>query len=90
MAIPPPELFWPPSPRSSTKSETLNGTAISQELRKLDLVLPMEHLRFQENGNPVDYRQVIVQIQDDSLKVVYPPDRATGKLVYPLPAESGK
>ncbi len=68
------------------KSETLSGTAISRELRKLDLVLPMEHLRFQENGDPVDYRQVIVQIQDNSLKVVYPPDRATGKLIYPLTA----
>ena len=44
--------------------EPLNGIAISHELRKLDLVLPMEHLRFQENGDPVDYRQVIVQIQD--------------------------
>ncbi len=71
-------------------NETMNGFAISRELRKLDLVLPMEHLRFQENGDPVDYRQVIVQIQDKSIKVVYPQDRSTGKLIYPLPAGGGK
>ena len=51
-------------------------------------LLPMEHLQFQDNGNPVDYRQVIVQIQHDSLVVVYPPDRATGTVLYPLPAMS--
>jgi branched-chain amino acid transport system substrate-binding protein len=72
------------------KGEPLTGTAISRELRQLDLLLPMEYLHFQENGDPVDYRQVIVQIQDGSLKVVYPPDRATGKLIYPLPALAGK
>jgi branched-chain amino acid transport system substrate-binding protein len=66
------------------KGEPLSGTTISRELRQLDLLLPMEHLRFQENGDPVDYQQVIVQIQQASLKVVYPPDRATGKLIYPM------
>ncbi len=72
------------------KGEPLTGSAISGALRHLDLVLPMEHLQFQDNGNPVDYRQVIVQIQHDSLVVVYPPDRATGTLIYPLPAVSAK
>jgi branched-chain amino acid transport system substrate-binding protein len=67
------------------KGELLTGTAICRELRQLDLALPLEHLRFQENGDPVAYRQVIVQIQDGRLTVVYPPDRATGKLIYPLP-----
>ncbi|HSO72535.1 MAG TPA: ABC transporter substrate-binding protein, partial [Thermodesulfobacteriota bacterium] len=70
------------------KGEPLTGIAISNQLRQLDLVLPMEHLRFQENGDPVDYRQVIVQIQQGALKVVYPPDRATGEWIYPLPAAS--
>ena len=70
------------------KGEPLTGTAISRELRQLDLVLPMEHLRFNENGDPVDYQQVIVQIQAGSLTVVYPPDRATGKLIHPMPVLS--
>jgi branched-chain amino acid transport system substrate-binding protein len=66
----------------------LTGTAISQELRQLDLSLPMSRVRFQENGDPLDYQQVVVQIQAGSLKVVYPPDRATSKLIYPLPTLS--
>lgn len=70
------------------QGEPLNGTAISRELRQLDLALPMSHVRFQENGDPANYQQVIVQIQGGSLKVVYPPERATGKLVYPLPVQS--
>ncbi len=72
------------------KGEPLTGAAVSRELRQLDLALPMEHLRFNERGDPVDYRQVVVQIQEGSLKVVYPPDRATGKLIYPLPAVPAK
>jgi branched-chain amino acid transport system substrate-binding protein len=70
------------------KGDPLNGSAISGALRHLDLLLPMERLRFQDDGNPVDYRQVIVQIQHDNLVVVYPSDRATGNLIYPLPTES--
>jgi ABC-type branched-subunit amino acid transport system substrate-binding protein len=66
------------------KGEPLTGAAISRELRQLDLILPMEQLRFQENGDPVNYQQVIVQIQAAGLKVVFPPERATGKLRYPL------
>jgi branched-chain amino acid transport system substrate-binding protein len=72
------------------KGEPLTGNAISGALRHLDLLLPMERLQFQDNGNPVNYRQVIVQIQHDNLVVVYPPDRATGELIYPLPATSNK
>jgi branched-chain amino acid transport system substrate-binding protein len=68
------------------KGEPLTGAAISRDLRQLDLLLPMARLRFLENGDPADYQQVIVQIQGGSLKVVYPPDRATGKLIYPLAA----
>jgi branched-chain amino acid transport system substrate-binding protein len=67
------------------KGEPLTGAVISRELRHLDLLLPMEHLRFNENGDPVDYQQVMVQIQDAGLKVVFPPQRANGKLIYPLP-----
>jgi branched-chain amino acid transport system substrate-binding protein len=70
--------------------EPLTGSAIGAALRHLELLLPMERLQFQDNGNPVDYRQTIVQIQHDNLVVIYPPDRTTGKLIYPLPAESAK
>ncbi len=65
--------------------QTLNGENIRQALTKLDLVLPMEHLYFDADGDPASYRHVVVQIQKGKLVVVYPPDRSTGQSVYPMP-----
>jgi branched-chain amino acid transport system substrate-binding protein len=66
------------------RQESLTGEAIRQELARLDLKLPMEHLRFDQNGDPEYYRHVVVQIQKGQMVVVYPPDRATGELIYPM------
>jgi len=66
--------------------QTLNGENIRHTLAKLDLVLPMEHLRFDAHGDPVSYRHVVVQIQKGKLVVVYPPDRASGHNIYPMPS----
>jgi branched-chain amino acid transport system substrate-binding protein len=66
--------------------QTLNGENIRRALTKLDLALPMEHLHFDTDGNPANYRHVVVQIQKGKLVVVYPPDRSTGQSVYPMPS----
>ncbi|MDH4203906.1 MAG: ABC transporter substrate-binding protein [Desulfobacteraceae bacterium] len=66
--------------------QTLNGENIRQALTKLDLVLPMEHLYFDADGDPASYRHMVVQIQKGKLVVVYPPDRSTGQSVYPMPS----
>jgi branched-chain amino acid transport system substrate-binding protein len=65
---------------------TLNGENIRQALSGLDMALPMEHLSFDANGDPINYRHVIVQIQKGKLVVVYPPDRASGHAIYPMPS----
>jgi branched-chain amino acid transport system substrate-binding protein len=70
--------------RVLAKQATLDGDSIRQELAQLDLTLPMEHLQFDQNGDPKYYRHVIVQIQGGQMVVVHPPERATGKLVYPM------
>jgi branched-chain amino acid transport system substrate-binding protein len=67
------------------KPEELSGPAISRELRALDLTLPMERLTFDDYGDPQHYRQVVVQVQQGRMVVVYPPDRATGQVIYPWP-----
>ena len=59
----------------------LSGGSISQQLRSLDLTLPMEHLAFNRHGDPKHYEQVVVQIQKGKLVAVYPPHRATGKII---------
>jgi branched-chain amino acid transport system substrate-binding protein len=66
------------------KGEPLTGQAIRRELAALDLLLPMERLKFDAFGDPLYYRQVVVQIQQGKMVVVHPPERATGKLLYPV------
>jgi branched-chain amino acid transport system substrate-binding protein len=66
------------------KKEPLAGPDISRELARLDLLLPMERLKFDDHGDPEYYRHVVVQIQQGKMMVVHPPERAAGKLIYPL------
>jgi len=68
------------------KGQTLSGDAIRLALTRLDLAMPMEHLVFDPNGDPLHYRHVVVQIQKGRLVVVYPPDRASGKSLFPMPS----
>jgi branched-chain amino acid transport system substrate-binding protein len=65
--------------------QPLTGENIRRSLTKLDLSLPMEHIAFDANGDPLHYRHVVVQIQKGEFVVVYPPDRSTGQSVYPTP-----
>jgi len=67
------------------KSQTLTGENIRRSLAKIDLSLPMEHIAFDSNGDPLHYRHVVVQIQKSRFVVVYPPDRASGHVIYPMP-----
>lgn len=71
---------------------SLSGPQVSEALRHLDLVLPLGRVKFTAQGDPAAYEQVIVQIQQGTLQAVYPPTRATGRLLYPLPSvpPSGK
>jgi branched-chain amino acid transport system substrate-binding protein len=64
---------------------SLTGGNIRTALTKLNLVLPMEHLAFDKNGDPLHYNHSVVQIQKQKLVVVYPSDRASEPAVYPMP-----
>lgn len=66
-------------------SGALTGERIREALTSIDLTLPLERLRFDASGDPRDYRRVIIQIQQGRHLVVYPPERATGSLRYPMP-----
>jgi branched-chain amino acid transport system substrate-binding protein len=68
------------------KNQTLTGENIRRSLTKLDLSLPMEHIAFDANGDPLHYRHVVVQTQKGKFVVVYPPDRASGRAMYPMPS----
>ncbi len=63
----------------AARGRELSGANIAAALRKLDLTLPMERLQFDDHGDPLHYRQVVVQIRKGSIVAVYPPERATGR-----------
>lgn len=63
----------------------LTPQAVRDALARLDLLLPLGRLRFDEQGEPLHYERVIIQIQGGRHVVVHPPARATGRLIYPLP-----
>jgi branched-chain amino acid transport system substrate-binding protein len=65
---------------------TPTGEAVSRALSKLDLTLPMGRLAFDEHGDPRYYQHVVVQIQNQKMVVVYPPERATGQVDFSLAA----
>lgn len=68
----------------------LTGPNIRQALAELDLILPMERLSFDDRGDPRHYQHLVVQIQKGRLVAVYPLERATGSIIYPMPQWSDR
>jgi len=58
---------------------------VRSALVETDLKLPLEHLRFDEHGDPLRYEVGIFQIQNGRHVLLYPRDRATGKIITPKP-----
>jgi branched-chain amino acid transport system substrate-binding protein len=59
--------------------------AVRDALRVTDLRLPLEHLKFDEHGDPMHYQVGIFQIQNGRHVLLYPPEKATGKMIRPGP-----
>ncbi len=68
------------------KKIPLNGPNLRDELSKIDLLLPLERLKFDPNGDPLNYERVIIQIQGGKHIPVYPQERARGRALYPMPS----
>lgn len=60
------------------KGAPLSGESICRELGSLDLKLPMEHLAFDQNGDPKYYEQVVVRVEKGRMVAIYPPERVAG------------
>jgi branched-chain amino acid transport system substrate-binding protein len=52
-------------------------------LRALDTVSPMGRVAFDEKGDPKYFMAILFQTQKGKQVVIYPKDRATGKVQYP-------
>jgi len=71
--------------KASGRSVPPERDAIRDALAGTDLKLPLERLRFDEHGDPLHYEVGIFQIQNGRHVLLYPRDRATGKLIRPKP-----
>jgi branched-chain amino acid transport system substrate-binding protein len=52
-------------------------------LRATDVMSPMGRVAFDDKGDPRHFTAVLFQTQKGAQVVVYPPDRATGQVVFP-------
>ena len=57
--------------------------AVRDALRGTDLLLPLERLRFDEHGDPRRYEVGIFQIQNGRHVLLYPREKAGGKIIAP-------
>jgi branched-chain amino acid transport system substrate-binding protein len=57
--------------------------ATRDALSRTDLKLPLEHLRFDEHGDPLEYEVGIFQIQNRRHVLIHPRGRATGTVIGP-------
>jgi len=71
--------------KASGRSVPPERDAIRDALAGTDLKLPLEHLRFDEHGDPLHYEVGIFQIQNGRHVLLYPRDRATGKIIRSKP-----
>lgn len=71
----------------TASGQPLTGAAVRDALAGVDLSLPFGRVAFTPNGDPREYRRVVIQIQEGRHVVVYPPDRATGPARLPALAE---
>jgi branched-chain amino acid transport system substrate-binding protein len=69
--------------KSGSGSGVPGRDAVRDALRSTDLKLPLEHLQFDDHGDPLHYEIGLFQIQQGKHVVVWPKDHATGKLIYP-------
>ncbi len=72
--------------RALARHPAPTGAQVAEELRALDLTLPLGRVRFDAHGDPLDYEHVVVQIQQGRLVPVFPPARAKAAVMVPLPA----
>ncbi|ROQ91007.1 ABC transporter substrate-binding protein [Desulfosoma caldarium] len=65
----------------AARGAPLDGPHIAQALRSLDITVPMGRVQFDANGDPLHYRQVVVQIQNGRLVPIFPAQRAHGSWI---------
>jgi branched-chain amino acid transport system substrate-binding protein len=69
------------------KAGTTDRQAVRDAIAATDIMTFYGPVRFDEKGRNVAKSMAVIQVQDLKPVPVYPPDIATGELVYPRPAD---
>jgi branched-chain amino acid transport system substrate-binding protein len=63
----------------------LTPGTLREALARVDVDTPLGRVRFGPEGDPVEYRRVVLQVQGGRHVVVYPREAASAPLVHPRP-----
>lgn len=58
---------------------------VRDALASIDIRTPLERVQFDENGESMHYRIAVVQVQGDKSVIIWPPEKATGEAIFPMP-----
>lgn len=67
----------------AASGKPVTGEALRDTLAKADVDTPLGRVKFDENGDPLYYERVVIQIQGGKHVVVYPKERASAAVRYP-------
>lgn len=68
---------------TASSGKPFAGEALRDALARADVETPLGRVKFDENGDPLFYERVVIQIQGGKHLVVYPKERATAAVRYP-------
>ena len=71
-------------------SGAYNPEKTREALRSLDTISPIGRVAFDDKGDPKYFMACLFQTQKGNQVVIYPKDRATGKVLYPAVPWGGK
>ena len=71
--------------RALEKAGTLDPRKVRDAIAATDIMTMYGPVRFNEQGQNIAKSMAVVQIQDGKPVVVYPPENAKGKFIYPIP-----
>ncbi len=67
----------------AASGKPVTGDTLRESLARVDVETPLGRVKFEENGDPLFYERVVIQIQGGKHVVVYPKARATAAVRYP-------
>ena len=67
----------------AASGKPVTGGALRDALANVDIETPLGRVKFADNGDPLFYERVVIQIQGGKHMVVYPKARATATVRYP-------